>query len=234
MITYYFLTEYNMRLYKDPVRPIFSAVQGINLRWVNWLVKGHFVFILLTLVMFGCIYDYPARLDFLLLIGLAIGTPYSLIIAFKGIIQPMISLGNETQPEAKTVKETKTERPAITDERFDEMISQITAAMEKDKLYRDTELTLQELADHLDQPSYLVSQAINDGMNKNFYDLVNSYRVEEAKRLLIDARSMNYTILSVGYEAGFNSKTTFNTVFKKFTGYTPTAFRNKKALKAIA
>jgi AraC-like DNA-binding protein len=63
---------------------------------------------------------------------------------------------------------------------------------------------------------------------ENFYDLVNGYRVEEAKRLLLDSKSINYTILSVGFEAGFNSKTTFNTVFKKFTGFTPTEFRDKQ------
>ena len=100
--------------------------------------------------------------------------------------------------------------------------------MEQDKLYRETELTLQQLSDKLQLPTYQVSQAINEGMKRNFYDLVNSYRVEEAKRLLKDRKSMNYTILSVGFDAGFNSKTTFNTVFKKFTGYTPTAFRNRE------
>ena len=77
-------------------------------------------------------------------------------------------------------------------------------------------------------PSYQVSQAINEGLKKNFYELVNGYRVEEAKRLLADERNKNNTILSVGFEAGFNSKTTFNTVFKKFTGLTPTEYRERQ------
>lgn len=59
----------------------------------------------------------------------------------------------------------------------------------------------------LDHPSHQVSQAINEGMNKNFYDLVNGYRVEKAKRLLLNLKNRNYTILSVGFEAGFNSNT---------------------------
>ena len=96
--------------------------------------------------------------------------------------------------------------------------------MEQEKLYRETDLTLQNLADKIQLPSYQVSQAINEGMKMNFYDLVNGYRVEEAKRLLLDEKNKNFTILSVGFEAGFNSKTTFNTVFKKFTGLTPTEF----------
>ena len=71
-------------------------------------------------------------------------------------------------------------------------------------------------------------------MKKNFYDLINGYRVEEAKRLLLDSKNMNYTILSVGFEAGFNSKTTFNTVFKKFTGLAPTDYRDKQKAAAVS
>ena len=96
-----------------------------------------------------------------------------------------------------------------------ELVRKITQLMEADRLYQEPELTLQQLAHKLAVPTYQVSIAINEGMKKNFYDLVNGYRVEEAKRLLADERNANYTILSVAFDAGFNSKTTFNTVFKK-------------------
>jgi len=112
--------------------------------------------------------------------------------------------------------------------KIDEIVSLIRKTMQNEKLYRETELTIQNLADRIEFPSYRVSQAINEGIKKNFYDLVNSYRVEEAKRLLLDSKNKNYTILSIGFEAGFNSKTTFNTVFKKFTGLTPTDFRERQ------
>ena len=99
--------------------------------------------------------------------------------------------------------------------------------MEEEKLFQETELNLQQLADQLKYPAYLVSQAINLKLNKTFYDLVNGYRIEEAKRLLTDPSNQNYKILSVGFDAGFNSKTTFNTVFKKYTGYSPSEYREK-------
>ena len=89
-------------------------------------------------------------------------------------------------------------------------------------------MTVQQVALKVGLPTYQVSQAINEGMKRNFYELVNSYRVAEAKQLLLDPRNKEFTILSVGFEAGFNSKTTFNTVFKKFTGLTPTEFRDKQ------
>ena len=106
--------------------------------------------------------------------------------------------------------------------------------MQNKKLYQESELSLQTLAQKLGFPSYQVSQAINEGMKQNFYDLINTYRVEEAKRLLLDPNNKNYTILSIAFDAGFNSKTTFNTVFKKFTGLTPTDFRSRKKQSVYA
>jgi AraC-like DNA-binding protein len=124
---------------------------------------------------------------------------------------------------------TSTDQPA--DRRIYELAERVVALLENEKLYEEPELTLRGLAEKLETPTYLLSQAINEGLQKTFYDLVNGYRVEEAKRLLLDSRNRNYTILSVGFEAGFNSKTTFNTVFKKFTGLTPTEFRDSKRVQ---
>jgi AraC-like DNA-binding protein len=117
---------------------------------------------------------------------------------------------------------------------MEEIVKKISVAMEQDRLYQETELTLQQLSAHLQYPSHQVSQAINDGMNKTFYELVNGFRVEEAKRLLLNPDNRSFTILSVGFEAGFNSKTTFNTVFKKFTGLTPTEFRDRQRQAVLA
>ena len=111
------------------------------------------------------------------------------------------------------------------------LAEKIIALLEAERLYQEPDLTLQQLAGRLQSSVHHLSQAINDGLGKNFYDLVNGYRVAEAKRLLLDPKNTNFTILSVGFEAGFNSKTTFNTVFKKFTGQTPTEYR--AAQKAV-
>lgn len=108
-----------------------------------------------------------------------------------------------------------------------ELAERILGLMENDKLYQEAELTLPQIAEKLQVPVYQASLALNEGIGKKFYDLVNEYRVQEAKRLLSDPRNRNFTILSVGFEAGFNSKTTFNTVFKKFTGQTPTEYRDR-------
>jgi YesN/AraC family two-component response regulator len=136
-----------------------------------------------------------------------------------------------------SIKEEKKDQPVLkglTEVKVAEIISRIVLLMEKEKLYQEPELTLQALSDKLAIPSYQASQIINDGLKRNFYDLVNNYRVEEAKRLLLDPKNTNYTVLSVGFEAGFNSKTTFNTVFKKFTGVTPTEYREKQKVEFVS
>ena len=180
---------------------------------------------------------------------MAVATPYIYIATYKGITQPTVwqlqpATNKETVQEEMheaekieiqivTREKPKPAKARLGVNRIDEIIKKITVLMEQEKLYRETELTLQQLAGKLQLPTYQVSQAINEGMKKNFYDLVNGYRVEEAKRLLLDPKNKNYTILSVGFEAGFNSKTTFNTVFKKFTGQAPTEFRDKMKMTTV-
>jgi YesN/AraC family two-component response regulator len=137
----------------------------------------------------------------------------------------------ETEEIEKVSNKQQSQKPGLSDSRIKEIITKVLEAMDIEKLYQEPELTLQELSARLKFPSHQVSQAINEGMKKSFYDLVNGYRVDEARRLLLDSKNRNFTILSVGFEAGFNSKTTFNTVFKKFTGQTPTEYRdNQKEL----
>ncbi len=75
----------------------------------------------------------------------------------------------------------------------------------------------------------LLSQAINEGLGKNFFEFINRYRIEEAKRLLTDPADKKITVLEVLYQVGFNSKSSFNTVFKKQTGLTPSEFKKKVA-----
>ncbi len=98
--------------------------------------------------------------------------------------------------------------------------------MDSNKPYLKSDLKISELADSLTVPYYQLSQLINDEFLVNFYDFINKYRVEEAKKLLIED-TRNYKILAIAYEVGFNSKATFNRVFKKFTDLTPSEFKEK-------
>ena len=110
--------------------------------------------------------------------------------------------------------------------RSPELKQKLLQFMETNKPYLKSDLKISELADSLSIPYYQLSQLINDEFLVNFYDFINKYRVEEAKRLLIED-NRNYKILAIAYEVGFNSKATFNRVFKKFTDLTPSEFKEK-------
>jgi AraC-like DNA-binding protein len=248
MMVYYFLARRQLISYQRSINQLFSDTSRINLRWGWWLINGYAGIIISATILFFLMRIYPENFNLLFSITIAVGTPYIYITSFKGISQPTIwQLKTDENKEEleKEIVETesldkslieknKSPRNAVIDEKLEEIVKKINMAMEEEKIYQETELTLHQLSTHLQFPSHQVSQAINDGLNKTFYDLVNGYRVEEAKRLLLNPKNRSYTILSVGFEAGFNSKTTFNTVFKKFTGLTPTDFRDRQRVAAMA
>jgi len=101
--------------------------------------------------------------------------------------------------------------------------------MHNEKPYLDPELTLDQLAAKMQVKPRALSQAINDVLQQNFFDFINRYRIEEAARLLTNPKDEKITVLEVLYQVGFNSKSSFNTLFKKYTGLTPTEFRKKQA-----
>jgi AraC-like DNA-binding protein len=96
--------------------------------------------------------------------------------------------------------------------------------MKKQRPYLNPKLALQDLADMMNVNLHTLSWIINDGYNKNFFDFVNDYRIEEFKRLAATEQYKNYTFLAIAMEVGFSSKTTFNRAFKKYTGKTPREF----------
>ncbi len=102
--------------------------------------------------------------------------------------------------------------------------------MAKKKPYLDPDLNLPQLAGDLNIPSHYLSQVINQNTGHNFYDFINHYRIEEVKNRIVDPAYQKYSILGIAYDAGFNSKSAFNRVFKKITGQTPTHFKKQHAL----
>ena len=134
---------------------------------------------------------------------------------------------NFNQPESKAVTVNDT---SLLDIKLRQVATGIKALMDEQKVYKNPHLALRELSNDLNMPSYIVTKALNEVLGVNFYDLVNRYRVEEAKQLLTNPMYDRFTILRVASDAGFNSKTTFNSVFRKFTGVTPSYYRTSSRI----
>ncbi len=111
--------------------------------------------------------------------------------------------------------------PAEPDAELARWTARLLAHMQAARPYLEPELTLGELAAQLRTNTSWLSRVINSGCGQNFNDFVNEYRVREAERRLRDPQFRHYTLLAVALEAGFNSKSTFNRVFKKLRGQTP-------------
>lgn len=107
-----------------------------------------------------------------------------------------------------------------------EHIESFEKFIKSEKKYLDANLSLDSVAENLQINKSYLSRIINMELEKGFPDYVNELRVEEAKRYMYNPEFKDYTLISIGLEAGFNSKSAFNSAFKKFTGMTPSQFRN--------
>ncbi len=99
--------------------------------------------------------------------------------------------------------------------------------MSEEKSFLNPSLTIQNVSESIDIPLRDLSLLINHKLNQHFYDFVNTYRIEHAMVILKSATKSKLTILEILYDVGFNSKSSFNTAFKKHTGTTPTAYRKQ-------
>jgi len=106
----------------------------------------------------------------------------------------------------------------------EEILTKIQEALKEKRLFMESDLTLGHLSEAIGSTSRKVSQVINDRMGHSFFDLINTHRIAEAKRIFKERKDPKLTVLEVMYEVGFNSKSSFNTQFKKKTGLTPSEF----------
>ena len=121
-------------------------------------------------------------------------------------------------------KQVKYEQGYFSDEYYLELKAALEAVMVENKPYLNPQLTLSELADQMDKNPRDLSRVINEHFGQNFYEFVNKYRVDHFKSLLAANKHKDFTLLSLAYESGFNSKATFNAVFKKLTSSTPSQY----------
>ncbi|ESU29927.1 hypothetical protein FLJC2902T_04080 [Flavobacterium limnosediminis JC2902] len=112
----------------------------------------------------------------------------------------------------------------------DDKFLMIKKHIEKNKRYRDPYFSLDKLSTELMMSTSKLSQLINKESGHNFSDFINHLRVENAKKYLTDSNFSNYTIIAIGLECGFNSKSAFYTAFKKFTSVTPSEYKFQKGL----
>lgn len=140
------------------------------------------------------------------------------VLEFKKIISDII--GESHKKEAPR----KYKKSLFSDEELEQYKTRLKALMVDDELFLKPELSLRTLAQYMNLPPNHMSQLLNEGYQQNFANYVNSYRLEHFKSKLNEPSAHQLTLLALAYDSGFNSKTVFNTFFKKKIGMTPKAY----------
>lgn len=124
-------------------------------------------------------------------------------------------------------KQTKYKSSSLTPEFADECLTKLRYLMEVEKIFCDADLSLQMLADKISTQPWVLSQLLNEKIERNFADYINRYRVDEAKRVLLSPAGSRRKIYAIATSSGFNTMAAFYKAFKKYTGMTPTQFKKK-------
>jgi len=198
-----------------------NSHQQNEIRWHQYLVAGFIIFIVITgLQTLGIAvsgYKYIIELDSALMLTCIFMIYSSIYFTVKN---PDIFIGS-----LRKLPLIKYNRSSLTFEKAKEYADRLIKMMKDDKPYLNPDLKLSHISEKLLIQTHHISQVINDNLGYSFSDFINSYRIEEAKRLLKNPGYDKYTILAISYEVGFQNKSSFNNAFKKFTGLTPSEFK---------
>lgn len=136
--------------------------------------------------------------------------------------QPVLKDSDKADPQSKPVRTA-----TLGQSQMQQIAEKLTTAMTRDSLFMQEDLSLKRLAETIAVSENHISETLSQFLHTNFFQFINSYRVEQAKTLLA---STAQNVSCIAYEVGFNSKSTFNSAFKKSSGLTPTAYRNQQKM----
>ncbi len=212
-----------LRHYQKQIKDNFADIEDVDLTWLKILVIGFLIIkVQAVLVTLG----YMTSIDLHFAINYpVIGQLSNFMVMFLISFLIFFSLGvsklfNGIESSSTLRQDKQSIDPA--------QINALTLYMEEHKPFLNHLLTLDNLATQTFMPPRQLSQVINRHFKKNFFEYINSYRIEESKVLLSKEENAKVTMLEIMAQAGFNSKATFNTFFKKVVGMTPTQYRKEQ------
>lgn len=206
----------------------YSNIEKVEFAWLGWLVIAIAVTRFWSLAVVGLAFLQPdlgvELFDMLGLTGNYLMFAMINVLIFFSLTRTSIFAGKLSRSKLHAETEEIEIDPVLT--------RKIEQHMQDSKPHLSHLLNLDELAKQLEMHPRALSQAIKQQFNTNFYEFINGYRIEEAKRMLGDPEQPNRTMIEILDEAGFNSKATFNSFFKKLVGMTPTQYKASLKEKA--
>lgn len=227
-ITYTLLSLQTIMKHKRMIRENFSYTERINLQWLYRLI-----------IAFSCIWVLVIFTDdeviFIAVVLFVIFIGYY-GIKQVGIFTNTLQLSSLRESYSEITNDLKMasdkyERSSLTDTQIQKIHKSLIDLIEDKKIYLTPELTLAMVSDELEVHPNALSQVINSIEQKNFFDFINTLRIEEFKVRVADPKNQKYTLLSLAYDCGFNSKTAFNRNFKNLTGQSPSEYMKEVKTK---
>jgi AraC-like DNA-binding protein len=217
---YWFLSYRLIQKHEKNIQKINSSTDLIDLAWLKQMLWGLLLMLILWIIQDSFLQEISITVWGFLISAFYIASfaisqkeiyPYRKeeLIVISEIINQIPQ--NESVEEVSEISRKKLEELFLTQ-----------------KPYLEPDLTLPKLADMMQMTTHELSGLINNGFQKNFYHFINGYRIEECKRFLEDSKEDSVNMLGIAYDSGFNSKTTFNTAFKAYTGVSPTEYLKTK------
>jgi AraC-like DNA-binding protein len=255
-VTYTVMTLLFVRRHRARIMANYSSLERVNLQWLVRLSAA--IWVVAVLVNVVQMFEGPAsqRGEDLITIGIALivyGIGYMAlrqaeIYRFDTGEYPVVATPAATAPPGDspqagpppapapkpvvTAEEVgaRYERSGLSDREAAALKGALLNSMERDRPWQNSELTLADLARRLSTTPHKLSEVLNSELDQTFYDFVNSYRVRYVQSRIGGRDAQNLKILSLALDAGFASKSTFNDVFKKHTGQTPSHYRRSAAV----
>lgn len=248
-VIYTTLSVIKLWKYKKQIKNEFSYLEKINLNWLSYLIAG------MTIIFFAVIFVGNDKIIYSFVVGFVFFIGYfgiKQVGIFTENIPNSIAEENKNLVESEFIFESKSddEESSLSDGEIEvkglkylkstlnedtalRIYNDLNKIMLTERLYQNAELKLDDLAEALNVLPNHLSQVINSIENKNFYDYVNQLRIDDFIKMISMPGNQKFTLLSLAFECGFNSKTSFNRNFKKVTGLTPSEYLKQENIKTI-
>lgn len=210
--------------YRQKIKVFFSELSHLDLKWLRFLIIASILFhgSISVLYILDFIFGFLAY-STMQPLGFSFAAIFVLVLGFYGHRQGNIFTREHISLNLETAIEIKLNTHAIADS-DKEFVQNLLSHMKHQKPYLNPELTLGMLSQDMRVSAEYLSGILNGRLNKNFFDFINHYRIEAFKTLCQTTNHQKLTLMGLAYECGFNSKATFNRVFKKNTGLTPSEY----------
>ncbi|SHE55323.1 helix-turn-helix domain-containing protein [Chryseobacterium sp. OV279] len=231
-LPYIALIYFKIRRHQKRIETISSNTENMDLQWLIKLSFLLFVTIIITVgyeLFNAFVYKMHQHLVMDLLFLFIVYSTLYYVLRQKEIY-PVNKKQRDELLAIELESEEETERKKlIPDHELESLKLRLNALMELEKPYLDGDLNLLKLSDLLQINAHQLSYLLNNGFHENFFYFVNKYRIEHAKKMLTDDSYKKLSMVGIAFESGFNSKTAFNTIFKKMTDMTPSEFKKEQA-----